>query len=288
MAQDATPPNNDVPLAWARGDIEQRLGFHGGRYTRVNTLLSFLIGAGLTVLFFGALFPFRGTNVAATFMDRGPTPYVTMLLAWWSVAILFLKSRKLAFQQRALAYQVVPESHDFVLSAATADQVLERIYGTVDDPKKFVLFNRIVIALSNLRNLGRVSDVDDILRSQGDGEESSMETSYSIVQGFVWAIPVLGFIGTVLGLSEAIGAFASVLGSASEVSEIAGALRGVTAGLYTAFDTTLVALVAALIIQITLTFLKKNEEEFLDACAEYCVRNVVGRLRVMPFEVEVE
>jgi len=251
-------------------------------------MLSFLIGASLTVAFYAALWPIRGSVLAATFMDRGPTPYVTMLLAWWSVAILFLKSRKLTFQQRALNYQVVPESHDFVLSAATADQVLQRIYATVDDPKRFLLFNRIVIALSNLRNLGRVSDVDEILRSQADQEESSVETSYSVVQGFIWAIPVLGFIGTVLGLSEAIGAFASVLGSASDVSEISHALRGVTAGLYTAFDTTLIALVAALAIQLILTFLKKSEEEFLDSCAEYCVRNVVGRLRVMPFVTEVE
>jgi len=277
-----------VPLSWARADIEQRLGFRGGRYTRVNTLLSLIIGSALTAVFYGMLIPFRGSAVAATFMERGPTPYVTMFLAWWSVAILIIKSRKLAFQRRTLDYEVVPESHDFVLSAGTANQVLDRIYATVDDPKRFVLFNRIVIALSNLRNLGRVSDVDDILRSQAEHEESSMETSYSIVQGFVWAIPVLGFIGTVLGLSEAIGGFADVLGSAAEVSEIANSLRGVTAGLYTAFDTTLIALVAALIIQMALTFLKKSEEEFLDSCAEYCVRNVVGRLRVMPFENEVD
>ena len=31
-----------------------------------------------------------------------------------------------------------------------------------------------------------------------------MDTSYLMLSGFVWAIPVLGFIGTVLGLSDAI------------------------------------------------------------------------------------
>ena len=99
---------------------------------------------------------------------------------------------------------------------------------------------------------------------------------------------VLGFIGTVLGLSDAIGGFGGVLESAGEISEITQALKGVTAGLYTAFDTTLVALIAALVIQLLLTFLKKAEEEFLDACAEYCSRHVVGRLRVMPFERDRE
>jgi biopolymer transport protein ExbB/TolQ len=278
----------DVPLCWSRRDPEQRLGFRGGRYTRVNNLLSFLIAAVATVLFYVALIPAEGTRFAATFTERGPTPYCIVLLTFWALAILWLKSRKLAFQRRALKYQIVPESHDFVLSSATVDDVLHNMYATVDDPRYFVLFNRITIALSNLRNLGRVSDVDDILRSQASHEESSMETSYLVVQGFVWAIPVLGFIGTVLGLSEAIGGFGNVLGSSTDISELSSALRVVTAGLNTAFETTLVALVAALAIHMMLTFLKKSEEEFMDACSDYCVRHVVGRLRVMPFEAATD
>ena len=46
--------------------------------------------------------------------------------------------------------------------------------------------------------------------------------------------------------------------------------------------------VAALAIQLRLAFLKKNEEEFLDACTEYCVRNVVSRLRIMVYEGDDE
>jgi biopolymer transport protein ExbB/TolQ len=143
------------------------------------------------------------------------------------------------------------------------------------------------VALGNLKNLGRVSDVDDIFRSQADHEETSMETSYSLLRGFVWAIPVLGFIGTVIGLSQAVGGFGSVLGSATEISEISGSLKSVTAGLATAFETTLEALVAALIIQLLMTFLKKSEEEFLESCTDYCIRRVVSRLRTMPYEKEV-
>lgn len=44
-----------------------------------------------------------------------------------------------------------------------------------------------------------------------------METSYALVQGFVWAIPVLGFIGTVVGLSQAIGGFTAVLQGVDKV-----------------------------------------------------------------------
>ena len=282
----ATPglDGETVPLAWSRLDIEQRVGFRGARFTRVNNWLTMLMAIVLTVAFFCALIPFDGTYLADMFTRRGPTQYATMLLTFWSLSILLIKWCKLRVQQRALQYEVVPTARDYVLSAATVDQVIDRVYATVDDPKQFIVFNRIMVALSNLRNLGRVSDLDDILRSQAEHEESMMETSYAVLRGYVWAIPVLGFIGTVLGLSEAIGGFGKMLATSSEISEIAGSLRGVTGGLATAFETTLVALVAALGIQMLLIFLKKSEEEFFDSCSEYCLRNIVGRLRIMPFE----
>ncbi len=275
-----------APLSWARSDFEQRLGFRGGRFTRVNTWLTALLAAVLSVAFYAALLPMRGTYFGQMFLERGPIPYVLTFFTAWAGVILCVKWTKLQLQQRALTIDVVPGTPDFVLSPQTVEEVQTRILHAVEDPRQFVLFNRIAIALSNLRNLGRVSDVDEILQTQAGNDESVMETSYSIVQGFVWAIPVLGFIGTVQGLSLAIGSFGSVLSQSSEMTEVKDALRGVTGGLSIAFETTLQGLVAALIVQLLLTVLKKNEEEFLDSCTEYCTRRIVGRLRLSPLDRE--
>lgn len=277
----------ETPLSWSQRDVEQRCGFRGGRFTRVNNVLSCLMGAVMMCGFFLALLPAEGTHLAAMFTQRGPTPYFIVFFTCWSLAILLLKSRKLALQREALTCRIVPEDHRFVLSAATVDQIMDQLYLAVDDPKHFLVLNRIVIALSNLRNLGRVSDVDDILRSQAEHDESSTETSYALLKGFIWAIPVLGFIGTVLGLSQAIGGFGAVLSDTQDMSRIAASLQTVTAGLATAFETTLEALIAAMVIQMLFTFLKKSEEEFLDECSEYCQRHIVNRLRILPFEQEL-
>ncbi|MFI4852639.1 MAG: MotA/TolQ/ExbB proton channel family protein [Gimesia chilikensis] len=276
----------EVPLSWSRQDIEQRFAFKGGRYTRVNTLLSILLGVILTVVFYALLIPLEGTFFADMFTRRGFIPYLICFFSFWSLSILFIKYLKLSYQKKSLAYIVVPSDTSFVLSSTTVDTVIDNIYKCVDDPRHFVLFNRIIIALSNLRNLGRVTDVDEILRSQAVHDESSMETSYALLSGFIWAIPVLGFIGTVLGLSQAIGGFGKVLQTSEELSQIKTSLQGVTGGLATAFETTLQALIAALFIQLILTFLKKSEEEFLDSCSEYCITNIVNKLRIMPFETQ--
>jgi biopolymer transport protein ExbB/TolQ len=279
-------------LAWERDDIEQRWGFPGGRFTRVNLFFTGLIAFAMTLAFYGALVaclyfhvPFLD-RIAVSFTQRGPIPYPTTFFTFWCVAILLVKWRKLAYQKRALARQVVPSDHDFVLSPASVDLVVDNIHENVDDPRHFVLFNRIMVALSNLRNLGVVGDVDDILRSQAENDESGLETSYAMIGAFVWAIPVLGFIGTVQGLSDAIGQFGTVLQATGELSEIKAALQQVTAGLATAFETTFQALVFALFVQLALVYLKKSEEEFLDACGDYCLKQVVNRLRMMPFQAE--
>lgn len=269
-------------LNWALQDVEQRFFFAGGRFTRVNGLLTGLIGILSAVAFYAVLMttPLSRTSFGQIFLDRGPTQHAVVVLFFWSLAILVFKRSKLRLQRRALDMRVLPDEPGFVISPATVDQVLNRIREIADDPRHFMVLNRVEMALSNLRNLGRVGDVEEILRAQASQDESQMETSYALIQGFVWAIPVLGFIGTVLGLSQAIGSFTAVLGTGEDVSAITGALGKVTAGLATAFDTTLVALVAALITQLLMVMTKKSEEEFLDEAMEYGIRNIVGRLRL--------
>jgi biopolymer transport protein ExbB/TolQ len=271
-------------LSWEARDIERWLGFNAGRNTSVNIIFAFILAAFSSVSFYALLYPYRDSIIGQSFFNRGIIPFFVVFFTFWSLSILLVKWTKLAVQRRSLQIRVLPEDPQFVLSPSTVEQVTDRIFLSVDDPRKFVLFNRIIIALSNLRNIGRVADVDEILRAQGENDASSMETSYYIVQVFVWAIPVLGFIGTVLGLSQAIGGFGGVLAASEEMSELRSALQEVTAGLSTAFETTLHGLVAALAIQLLLTALKKAEEEFLDDCSEYCIRNVVSRLRLIESE----
>jgi biopolymer transport protein ExbB/TolQ len=271
-------------LSWTREDVEQRCGVRGGRFTQTNTLLTFCIAVLLTVIAYAAMLPYKDRYFVQMFTERGAVQYVTVLCGFWALTILAIKSLKIRLQRKPLTHSVTPQDPDFVLSSATAADVLASVHATCDDSRAFILFNRIEIALSNLRNMGRVSDLADVFHAQAQHDEDVMESSYSLVRGLVWAIPVLGFIGTVQGLSAAVGSFGSVLTESAEVSALKPALRGVTAGLATAFETTFVALVIALGIQLLLTFVKRAEEQLLDDCKEYCQRQLLGRLRILPFE----
>ncbi|MCL2117716.1 MAG: MotA/TolQ/ExbB proton channel family protein [Planctomycetaceae bacterium] len=284
-----TRPNHDpYPLSWYRNDLEQRFGFRGGRFTNVNAKLMFLLALVGTTLFYITLFFLPDSFFKAMCTERGVIPYPTVFFGFWTLAILAVKWSKLREQRKALAFPVLPDTIGFVISPNTVDLVLEIIRKTASDPNAYLLYRRIISTLSNLKNIGRVSDVNDILQSHAERDENALETTYTLVNGFLWAIPVLGFIGTVLGLSVAIGGFGAVLSSTTELDTISQSLQQVTAGLATAFETTLLALVIALFLYLMATALRKAEEEFLDSCAEYCNSHIVEHLRVSPFEPDEE
>ena len=83
-----------------------------------------------------------------------------------------------------------------------------------------------------------------------------------------------------MGLSSAIGNFAGTLSAAKNIEAIKGNLQSVTGGLSTAFETTLVALICALIIQLYLNYMQQKESDFLDECNDYCHTHVISKLRL--------
>lgn len=278
----------DAPglLTWSLSDIENRWGFKGGRYTSVNHAFAFLIGAVLTVLLYllmlGCVHLPVLSVVARIYMR--PTNQFAVIPATFfffgGMTVLYLKGKKVQFQEQALQISAVPAEPEFVLTEATAATVLARIQSQVDHPRHFVLLNRIDRALSNFKNIGQVNDVSAILRAQAENDEDLVASSYTVVNGLVWAIPVLGFIGTVLGLSLAIGRFTQTLQAQGDLDMIRASLQGVTGGLATAFESTLVALTFTLILQLTITFQQKREMAFLDECNDYCHSHIVSKLRL--------
>jgi len=269
--------------------LEQKLGFQAGRFTAVNLALTSILGGVFALLFYAVVwvihrtFPMLNPLSDAFLRLQNLWTVIPMVaLFFWSVAFLFLKTMKLRLQKKAMAWAVVPAHPEFVLTEETARAVLERIQGLVDFPGQVLLLNRIERGLSNLHHLGQVSEVSSVLRGQAEDDENALINSYTLIQGFVWAMPVLGFIGTAQGLAFAIGGFSGVLqGQDASLDTIKQSLLQVTGGLATAFGTTLVALVFALIIQIWVAFRQKSELQFLDECNDYCQSHVISKLRLL-------
>jgi biopolymer transport protein ExbB/TolQ len=94
------------------------------------------------------------------------------------------------------------------------------------------LARRVTAVLDFLCQRGTAADLDDQLRALADNDVMAMDNSYALTRFITWAIPILGFLGTVLGITGAIS------GVKSDDLE----LGSVTGGLAYAFDATALAL----------------------------------------------
>jgi len=281
-----------VSLSWEKEDIENRWGlFKGRRFTSVIKPFTFILAAVISAVFLWLMFLLdRGGSSfhrLGTVFVRPGNLFATgpaTLFFFWGVVVSLVKIPKLRLQRRALEMAAVPGHREFVLNEATAKTVLDRVRSLVDDTRYFILLNRIDRALSNLHNIGGVSDVSTILKAQSENDENQVASSYAIIHAMIWAIPVLGFVGTVLGLSMAINKFTAALSASTDVNQIKDHLKAVTAGLSTAFETTLVGLAFALLLHLLSDLVQQKETDFLDECNDYCHAHVVSKLRVRPKE----
>lgn len=104
----------------------------------------------------------------------------------------------------------------------------------------------------------------EIFRHLTDIESDNATSRYSISRIFIWAMPILGFIGTVMGISMAVENFSGFLtGDIEKIDAVKMELSNVSMGLAYAFDTTLLGLSTSLIGMLLISFVQSQEEEIL-------------------------
>ena len=246
--------------------------------TDVPMLHSAGVGLGLAVVFWILLLPISGTYFAELFFDRGWVPFVEVILMGWAVAIVILKSRKLRHQRAAMLLDVLPTSLGDDISVATVDTFIDHVRQIPSHLRDSIMVTRIRRALEHFKVRQSNPEVASMLTTQSEIDASSVQSSYTMIRVLIWAIPILGFIGTVLGISGAVGGFSESLDKAQDIEVLKASLNNVTGGLAVAFDTTLVALCMSVIASFPAHSMQKAEEDLLNWVDEYCGENLLKRL----------
>lgn len=92
--------------------------------------------------------------------------------------------------------------------------------------------------------------------------------SYLIPKYLNWSIPILGFIGTVLGISLAADGIRRVLAGSQGAAQMSSDLGQVIAPLGIAFDTTLIALSLSIVLTLLQTLQQRDEDRLLNSLGE--------------------
>lgn len=115
-----------------------------------------------------------------------------------------------------------------------------------------------------LNHNGNDADIDEAF---GIKEREFLRGSFALSRFMVWAIPIIGFIGTVWGISNGIAYFSDAMTATSSVTDVSAMLKEnlplVTNSLATAFDTTLLALLLSVPLMMMMLWMEKQEEAYL-------------------------
>jgi len=136
----------------------------------------------------------------------------------------------------------------------------------------------VVTALRRFHSTHSIQEVSHAVHELSESESERLDTDLSLIRYIAWAIPSIGFIGTVRGIGEA-------LSRADEA--IKGDISGVTASLGLAFNSTLVALLLSIVLMYFIHLLQSRQESFIREVVEYCRDKLVTVMKI-PFKEEGE
>ena len=263
------------------------------RRSRAASFQAFMAPLGgllLTLAWYLLLLRFlRDTHLGDLFLERGWVQYATTLLFAWAAVALVLRTPSITGQRRALRINLLPDNLDRI-TPELADQCVQHIRHTSESRELSgtPLVQRLSVALEHFRLRRSTTVVVQQLDTLAETDATALESSYTMVKVFIWAIPILGFIGTVMGIGDAVGGFDETVKGAEQLDAIKDGIAAVTGGLATAFDTTFLALVMSLLIMLPASGLQKYEEELLAETEGYCEKRFVRRLDDGPGKDTVE
>ena len=130
----------------------------------------------------------------------------------------------------------------------------------------------LMVAYNRFGATRSVQDAAEAVRDECDFETASMDTKLSMVRFTAWAIPAVGFVGTVRGIGAALQEAQGAMG---------GDISGVTMGLGITFNATLTALVSCIIVMFWMHQLQQYQDRLVLDGRTYVDRQLLRKLRVV-------
>jgi biopolymer transport protein ExbB/TolQ len=234
-----------------------------------TTAAAFLVGLPLAAAVLGVVLfgPLRDT-VAYRYLSH-PVECVEVVMFCCALGALAGKWRQTAVERRASATEVVPRWDGKPVPATEAPALLAGLSRLPRRLRGTYLARRVEGILDFLCQRRSAAGLDDHLRTLADNDVAAMEGSYALTRFITWAIPILGFLGTVLGIT---GAIAGVTPEKLEQG-----INSVTDGLALAFDATALALGLTMVVMFCSFLTERREAAALEEVDRVVDRELAHR-----------
>jgi biopolymer transport protein ExbB/TolQ len=194
---------------------------------------------------------------------------VEIVMFCLAISALFAKVAQNIGERRAFYASVLPNWDGQPVPVAEAPRLLAGVGCLPRSTQKSWLTHRVAGILDFLASRGTAADLDDHLRDLADGDALALENSYALIRFITWAIPILGFLGTVLGITGAINGVTP--------EKLEHNISDVTDGLALAFNATALALALTMVTMFLSYLVDRLEQNCLEHVDQYVTRNLAHR-----------
>jgi biopolymer transport protein ExbB/TolQ len=191
------------------------------------------------------------------------------ILLLWALAIMAYKGRRNVQEQGMLDLRLLDIPEGTTVLPGDAREYSRSLEALPDKQQDFLLPRTLLSALQRFATTGSIQAVSDTIKETCEIEADRLDSELSMVRYIAWAIPSIGFIGTVRGIGDALG---------QAYKAVEGDISGVTVSLGVAFNSTFVALVLSIIIMFCLHQLQLSQERLVLDCQRYADKRLLRHL----------
>ena len=210
------------------------------------------------------------SEMVTHYFTHHPVEYMETVLFAIGLAALVLKRIEIAGQGPTLRQSLLgPVTPGYEPVNQVCQDLLQRLHRLPAPRRGGYLPRRLQAAVEYVSRKGSAQELDDELKYLADVDATRQHNSYALFRVIIWAIPILGFLGTVIGITMALN---GVRPEAMEES-----MTKVATGLGVKFDTTALALSMSMVLMFLHFFVDRWENALLEEVDQQTERELDGR-----------
>lgn len=192
------------------------------------------------------------------------------ILMFWALAIMAYKTRETIRERALLDVDLVPIAEGMRILPEDTREFARQVEALPEDHQRMLLPRALTNALRRFNSTRNIQDVSSSTNIVFESEADRLESELSMIRYISWAIPSIGFIGTVRGIGEAL---------AQADKAVQGDIAGVTQSLGVAFNSTFIALLISIFLMFLVYQLQLLQERLVFDSQNYIDEKLIRHMK---------
>ena len=192
------------------------------------------------------------------------------ILMLWAFAIMGYKAMVTINERSLLQRELLPVREGVRILPEDTREYARAIQSLPERVQGMLLPRVLLSSLERFGSTRNVQDVSSVANTLCESEGERMESELSMIRYIAWAIPSVGFIGTVRGIGQALG---------QAYRAVEGDIAGVTENLGVAFNSTFIALLISIVVMFFVHQLQLLQERLVFDTETYVDHNLIRHMQ---------